>query len=74
PGQYKARFDGTDNQGKPLPHGKYTLYIEAAREHGTYQIIRKPVELRADPISKQGLQGNVEIGNASFEYIPWATK
>ncbi|QDU13176.1 Thiamine biosynthesis lipoprotein ApbE precursor [Gimesia maris] len=74
PGQYQARFDGTDNQGKPLPHGKYTLYIEAAREHGTYQIIRKPVELRADPISKQGLEENVEIGNVSFEYIPWATK
>lgn len=74
PGQYQARFDGTDNQGKPLPYGKYTLYIEAAREHGTYQIIRKPVELRADPISKQGLQGNVEIGNASFEYTPWSTK
>lgn len=74
PGQYQARFDGTDNQGKPLPHGKYTLYIEAVREHGTYQIIRKPVELRADPISKQGLEENVEIGNVSFEYIPWATK
>lgn len=74
PGKYRARFDGTDNLGKPLPHGKYTLYIEAAREHGTYQIIRKTLELGNKPISKQSLKDNVEISETSFEYIPWSTK
>lgn len=74
PGEYKARFDGTDNLGKPLPHGKYTLYIEAAREHGTYQIIRKELELGTKPISRQGLKDNVEFKKTSFEYIPWSTK
>ncbi len=71
PGEYQARFDGTDNTGKPLPYGKYTLYIEAAREHGTYQIIRQPIELDSKPIGKQGLKENVEVTKASFQYAPW---
>lgn len=73
-GEYKARFDGTDNDGKPLPHGKYTLCIEVAREHGTYQLIRKPVELGEKALEKQSLKGNVEVGEASFQYVPWSNK
>ncbi len=42
-GEYQAVFDGTDNAGKRLPDGKYTLCLEVAREHGTYQIIREPL-------------------------------
>ncbi|MCA9069635.1 MAG: DUF2271 domain-containing protein, partial [Planctomycetaceae bacterium] len=38
PGKYKAVWDGKDNAGKLVKKGKYTLYIEAAREHGTYQL------------------------------------
>ena len=48
--QYKAVFDGRDDSGKALKPGKYTLYIEAAREHGTYQLIRHPLTLGKDPI------------------------
>ncbi|MEM7010752.1 MAG: DUF2271 domain-containing protein [Verrucomicrobiota bacterium] len=45
PGKYEARFHGNDNAGDPLPEGKYTLCLEVAREHGTYQIIRESVML-----------------------------
>ncbi|WP_425618966.1 DUF2271 domain-containing protein [Anatilimnocola sp. NA78] len=68
PGEYKAVFDGKDDAGKPLKPGKYTLFIEAAREHGTYQIIRQPLELGTKPIDKTNLKSNVEIKSATFEY------
>lgn len=74
PGQYDAHFDGTDNLGKPLPPGKYTLCIETAREHGTYQIIRKSIELGSKPVNEQKLKGNVEVDEVSFKYIPVDTK
>lgn len=70
PGEYQARFDGTDNTGQPLSEGKYTLCLEAAREHGTYQIIREPVELNGNPIKSKKLKGNVEISAASYRYEP----
>jgi len=68
PGDYKAVFDGLDDAGKPLKAGKYTLYVEVAREHGTYQLIRQPLTLGADPIAATKLKGNVEVESASYEY------
>ena len=41
PGKYDIIWDGKDDQGKPVGAGEYTLYIEAAREHGTYQSIHQ---------------------------------
>ncbi len=70
PGVYSARFDGTDNAGKPLPHGRYTLCLEVAREHGTYQIIRKSIKLAGKPIAETKLSGNVEMSGVSFAYQP----
>lgn len=68
PGEYKAVFDGLDDAGKPLKPGKYTLYLEVAREHGTYQLIRQPLTLGTDPIAATKLKGNVEVESASYEY------
>jgi len=70
PGKYETRFDGTDNSGKQLPSGRYTLCIEVAREHGTYQIIRKPVELGSKAIPLTKIAGNVEVGGISYQYTP----
>lgn len=67
-GEYKAVFDGKDDAGKPLPAGKYTLFIEVAREHGTYQLIRHKVNLGNEPIAETKLKANVEIKAASVEY------
>ena len=68
PGEYKAVFDGLDDHGNPLEPGKYTLFLEASREHGTYQLIRKPLELKSEAIPLTKLKGNVEIPAASYEY------
>ena len=74
PGKYETRFDGTDNSGKPLPADQYTLCIETAREHGSYQIIRKSITLGAQSIQRTKLAGNIEVGEITFEYLPPASK
>jgi FAD:protein FMN transferase len=67
PGKYKVIWDGKDNNGKQLAGGEYTITIEAAREHGTYQSIRKEVVIEGKPFTEE-LKGNVEIKSASIEY------
>ena len=73
PGQYELIWDGKDDQGKPVGTGEYSLHIEAAREHGTYQIIRKPLNIAAKPFSEE-LKGNEEIKSASVEFRRKAAK
>jgi FAD:protein FMN transferase len=67
PGKYDVIWDGKDDTGKPVARGEYTLYIEAAREHGTYQSIRQTIPLDDKPFAKE-LKGNIEIKTASVEY------
>lgn len=72
PGQYEVHFDGTDNVGKPLPAGSYTLYLEVTREHGTYQLIRQPIQWGDQAIAETELKSNEEVSQASFRYQPTA--
>ncbi len=67
PGKYRVIWDGKDDHKKQLPAGEYTIWIEAAREHGTYQDIRKKVTIAGKPFTEE-LKGNVEIRSASIEY------
>jgi thiamine biosynthesis lipoprotein ApbE len=67
PGKYTLRWDGKDNQGKMVRPGKYTVFIEAAREHGTYQLMRQEIDFNGAP-KQFNLTGNVEIANASLDY------
>lgn len=67
PGKYKVIWDGKDNNGKPVPPGEYTILIDATREHGTYQNIRKKVDLSDKPFREE-LKGGIEIKGASIEY------
>jgi thiamine biosynthesis lipoprotein ApbE len=67
PGQYRAIWDGKDDRGQPVPAGQYTVLIDAAREHGTYQNLRQPVTVGREPF-KAELDGGVEIKSATVEY------
>ena len=67
PGKYKLRWDGKDNTGKFVKAGKYTVGIEASREHGTYQLIRQEMEFKGVP-KEIDLPGNLEIASASLDY------
>ena len=66
-GKYTLKWDGKDNQGKPVKPGKYTVFIEAAREHGTYQLMRQEMDFSGAP-KQVNLAGNVEIASASLDY------
>jgi FAD:protein FMN transferase len=66
-GKYTLKWDGKDNQGKPVKPGRYTVFIEAAREHGTYQLMRQELDFRGTP-QQASLPGNTEIASASLNY------
>jgi hypothetical protein len=73
PGAYKILWDGKDDAGKLVKKGKYTLYIECAREHGTYQLLSQEMII-GDQELKGDLGQNVEIKSAKFEYSPRGSK
>lgn len=66
-GKYTLKWDGKDNQGKPVKPGKYTVFIEAAREHGTYQLMRQEMDFNGAP-KQLNLSANAEIASASLDY------
>lgn len=66
-GKYTVKWDGRDDQGNVVKPGKYIIKIEAAREHGTYQLMRQ--EIVCDDTPKEiSIPGNVEIATASLDY------
>jgi thiamine biosynthesis lipoprotein ApbE len=67
PGQYTLVWDGKDDQGRFVRQGNYAVVIEAAREHGTYQLIRQVMDFNGKP-KQQALNGNVEISTAALDY------
>jgi thiamine biosynthesis lipoprotein ApbE len=67
PGKYSVVWDGKDDFGKPVPRGDYTIFIDAAREHGTYQSIQKAVTIADEPFVIE-LPGNIEIKSAALDY------
>jgi hypothetical protein len=66
-GKYNLKWDGKDNAGKLVKPGRYTVIIEAAREHGTYQVMRQEIEFDGRP-KQFSLPGNQEISSATIDY------
>jgi thiamine biosynthesis lipoprotein len=66
-GKYAVKWDGKDDQGNFVKPGKYTVKIEAAREHGTYQLMRQEIDWNESP-KLINLTGNIEIASASLDY------
>lgn len=67
PGEYSLKWDGKNDKGDYVKQGKYTVFIEAAREHGTYQLIKQEMDFNGK-LKQQTLSGNVEIANAALDY------
>jgi FAD:protein FMN transferase len=67
PGQYSVTWNGRDDRGNVVDQGTYRLFIEAAREHGTYQLMQQDLTLTTKPVAAD-LPGNEEIGRARVEY------
>ena len=66
PGKYLLKWDGKDDAGNLVKQGTYTIYIEAAREHGTYQLMSR--EITPKKPQHLDIPGNVEIATASLDY------
>ena len=67
PGQYTVTWNGRDDRGSVVDQGAYRVVIEAAREHGSYQLMQQDLTLGAKPVAAD-LGSNEEIGRARVEY------
>jgi thiamine biosynthesis lipoprotein len=67
PGQYTVTWNGRDDRGNVVDQGTYRVIVEAAREHGSYQLMQQDLTLGAKPVAAD-LGSNEEIGRARVEY------
>jgi hypothetical protein len=67
PGKYSLVWDGKNDKKQAVAQGEYYLCIEAAREHGTYQLIRQSYTFGAKAF-KATLPGNTEIKAVSLDF------
>lgn len=67
PGRYTFKWDGKDGHGKLVAPGTYTVNIEAAREHGTYQVMRQDIDFSGTP-RHVDLPANTEVAAAALDY------
>lgn len=66
PGKYNVIWDGRNEKKQPVVLGEYYLNIEAAMEHGPYDVIREPITISDTTFTKKiadsgSLQG-VSVG------------
>ena len=66
-GKYTMKWDGKDSKGVAVKPGKYTVYIEAVREHGSYDLLKQEIDLTAGP-KQFTLAGGTEITGATIDY------
>ena len=66
-GRHSVVWDGKDNNGRPVAQGRYTIHVEAVREHGghSYQTIQ--VQLGSQPV-QAGAEGSDELGATRVRY------
>ncbi|GAB4148758.1 MAG: hypothetical protein Fur0037_17060 [Planctomycetota bacterium] len=66
-GTYSLTWDGTDDSGIRVRPGKYTVFVEAVREHGTHQILEKTVVIDGKPFVEE-VPGGTEIARARLTF------
>ncbi len=68
-GEYRFVWDGTDDDGKRLAKGEYTLHFEVVREHGGRNYLRQKITL-GDSAQSYRLKPTAETGDIQFQYQP----
>jgi FAD:protein FMN transferase len=66
PGKYTLKWDGKDDDGNFVKQGKYIVYIEVAREHGTHQLMTQEIDIKKQTHFE--LVPNTEVASASLDY------
>ena len=67
PGSYTLKWDGKDNEGKLVKAGKYTVCIEAAREHGGYDLQQRELDFNGKQ-QQVTLPVTKELGATTLDY------
>lgn len=67
PGRYTVTWNGRDDRGNAVDQGTYRVVVEAAREHGSYQLMQQELKLATTPVAAD-LGSNEEIASARVEY------
>jgi hypothetical protein len=67
PGSYTVQWDGSVAQGGRATAGTYQLFIEAAREHGPYELLQHAVAVGSKATSFD-LTPNGELTQANAKY------
>jgi len=68
-GTYPVVWDGTDDFGKPVPQGIYTITVEINREDGRHVSTNTPIACDAAPHTAE-LTATVETGISQVTYGP----
>jgi hypothetical protein len=66
-GKYAVVWDGKDDAGQYVNQGNYTVIIEAAREHGSYQLMKQSMKFD-DKAKAASFAGNEEISAAKLNF------
>jgi thiamine biosynthesis lipoprotein len=69
PGRYSLVWDGRDDKGEPAPQGRYTVHVEASREHGGHAYQTLDLALGAQAVNAEAA-GADELGPAAVHYGP----
>ncbi len=67
PGTYTVVWDGKDNAGKLVKAGKYTVVVEAAREHGGHSLLRQEIDFNGKA-QQFALPASDELGAVELDY------
>lgn len=66
-GKYTLKWDGKDDSGNILKSGTYTILVEAAREHGGYDLIKQEIDCGKKP-QQVTVAGTAEVESVLFDY------
>lgn len=66
-GAYTVLWNGRNDAGQPVEQGEYHVCVEAAREHGTYQLVRQPFTF-ASRAFRAELEGNAEVSRVVVNF------
>lgn len=67
PGRYSLVWDGVDQAGRPVAQGRYTIHVEAVREHGGHSYLSTDLDLRVAP-GTSAIAGKDELGGVTLRY------
>lgn len=67
PGRYTTTWDGKDDDGRPVPPGRYTVNIEAVRQFGGHTAVSRTLSLGTEPL-EQSIPADDEIGATRLRY------